>query len=128
MALKDNPGLTTMPRTDRDWTKFINELSGAITVVSTDPPTPEPDNPDPPPFDYVTLNTNQTITGLKVFSGNNPRWNSFPLLSVENVSAQIDLLPADTSPDASDSVVTTASKKVALSQIQDDGIDYFMVD
>lgn len=129
MALKDNPGLTTMPRTERDWTKFINELSGAVTGVSTEPPIPDPGDPDyPTTGPFVTLETNQTITGLKTFSGNNPRWNSFPLWSNDNAGTQIGLLTADVSPADSDSVITTANKKVSLSQISDVGLEFFMVD
>jgi hypothetical protein len=128
MALKDNPGLTTMPLNARDWTKFINELSIAIGEggVPIDP-TP-PDYPEPPTADYVTLTTNQTITGLKTFTGNNPRWNSFPLWNNDNVGTQIGLLTEDTSPQPTDLVVTTDNKKVALSRIHDEAYAFFMDD
>jgi hypothetical protein len=36
MALNDNPGIMTMPKTERDWTKFINDLNAAVSTVSED--------------------------------------------------------------------------------------------
>lgn len=30
MALNENPGIMTMPKTERDWTKFINDLSREV--------------------------------------------------------------------------------------------------
>ena len=27
MALNDNPGVMTMPKSERDWTKFVNDLA-----------------------------------------------------------------------------------------------------
>lgn len=129
MALKDNPGLTTMPLNARDWTKFINELSIAIGDIEAGDGGDGGDGGQIPPDEtYVTLATNQTITGLKTFTGNNPRWNSFPLWNNDNVGTQIGLLTEDTSPQRTDSVVTTDNKKVALSRLSDEAYAFFMID
>jgi hypothetical protein len=32
MAIKDNPGIMTMPRNERDWTKFIRELEPSLVT------------------------------------------------------------------------------------------------
>lgn len=89
MAIKDNPGFTTMPKTARDWTKFIQELSDTIEGIETDVP---------PSGNFMTLDTTQTATGLKTFTAN-PLFNSNPLWNNTNVGTQINSLPHDGSPD-----------------------------
>ncbi len=32
MAIKDNPGITTVPKGERAWTKFILELDGVVVL------------------------------------------------------------------------------------------------
>jgi hypothetical protein len=32
MALNKNPGIMTMPKTERDWTKFVNDLNEAVSL------------------------------------------------------------------------------------------------
>jgi len=137
MSIKNNPGITTMPLNSRDWTKFINELSSTIDALtgSSSPPVPDPGDP-PWGIDidnFVTLDGNQTITGLKTFSGNNPRFNSFPLWNNNNVGDNINLLSADTNPAPGDYVVTydvseTGGKKVEISSLKDEAYAFFMDD
>lgn len=133
MSIRDNPGITTMPVTTRDWTKFINELSVTIdSLTGGGPPVPDPGDPDWPDYGdtsgFVTLTTNQTITGLKTFSGNNPRFNTFPLWNNNNVGAQIALLDEDTSPQPTDFVPSTQNKKVPISRLNDEAYAFFMAD
>jgi hypothetical protein len=89
MAIKDHPGFTTMPKTKRDWTKFIQELSDAIEGIETDVP---------PSGNFMTLDTTQTASGLKTFTAN-PLFTSFPLWNNDNVGTQISSLPLDATPD-----------------------------
>ena len=108
MAIKDNPGITTMPRSNRDWNKFINEFSAIFEG---------PDNTG-----LVTLDTNQTITGLKVFT-QTPLVNSDPMWTNANVGAQINLLAEVTDPDESMDYMVTynassgAGRKVLLNNV-----------
>jgi hypothetical protein len=111
MALKDNPGITTMPRSERDWTKFIRELSDAIATNGGGSPS----------GNFVTLDTTQTITGLKTFT-QNPLFGTDPLWNNTNVGTQINALDQDSSPVNGDFVVTydvseDAPKKVALTDL-----------
>jgi hypothetical protein len=113
VAIKDNPGLTTMPKTERDWTKFIQELSDIVDGIETDVP---------PSGNFMTLDTTQTATGLKTFT-KNPFFNDNPLWNNVNVGTQINSLPHDTAPDpAVDYMVVydasdDAPKKINMSDL-----------
>ncbi len=112
MALKDNPGLMTMPRNERDWTKFVTELSKAISSGTAG---------GSGSGNFVTLDTAQTITATKTFTAN-PLFNSFPLWNNDNAGTQINSLTLDASPAAGDYVVTydvsdDAPKKVEVGDL-----------
>ena len=97
MSIKNNPGIQTMPKTERDWNKFINDLSDLIDAIQTDVP---------PSGDFVTLDTPQTITSIKAFTAN-PLFNTDPLWNNANVGTQIYSLQRDLAPDgAADYAVT----------------------
>lgn len=113
MAIKDVPGITTMPKSERDWTKFILDLSTEIAGI---------DGGGGPDGNFVTLDTAQTITATKTFTVN-PLFNTNPLWNNNNVGTQINSLAADAVPDGTADYVVTydastdSPKKVLLDAV-----------
>lgn len=109
-SIKDNPGITTMPTSRRDWTKYINELAQFFDGE--------------PVGGFVTLDTNQTITGLKTFT-QTPLFQTDPFWHNSNVGVQINALTAELSPDGTmDYIViynaaSGEGRKVLLDDIAD---------
>lgn len=95
MAIKDIPGIQNRPKTDRDWNKFINDLSKIVGDIETDVP---------PSGNFVTLDTAQTITSIKDFTAN-PTFNTNPFWNNVNVGTQIYSLVLEASPDPNNDYV-----------------------
>lgn len=112
MAIEDIPGITTMPKTERDWTKFVLDLSKELSSIEGGGAS----------GNFVTLDTSQTITGTKNFTAN-PLFNANPLWNNDNVGTQINSLAADAVPDGTADYVVTydastdSPKKVLLDAV-----------
>lgn len=126
MAIKDIPGITTMPKSERAWTKFILDLSTVLDGIV---------GGSGGSGNYVTLDTFQTITATKDFIVN-PTFNGNQLWSNSNAGTQLNSLPADANPDASTDYIlsydasTDSPKKIRLDRLpalpEDESLVFFL--